>query len=82
MARALELLRSEAPDWLIPQFLAWVNKRLMPQMDWFLGESNLRNMHSNFHAAIAEAMAAVAVLSDDRVRWNKARNVYHDTVKR
>lgn len=82
MARALELLRSEARPELIKSFLHWVDTRLMPQMDWFVNESDLGNLHSNFHAAIIEAMAAVAVLSDDRGRWQKARTVFDMTVQR
>lgn len=82
MARALELLRPEAPPALIRDFLHWTNTQLMPQMDWFVDESDLGALHSNFHAAIIDAMTAVAVLSDDRARWNKARSVFDATVQR
>jgi hypothetical protein len=82
MARALELLKPEVPPGLIPQFLRWVNTQLMPQMDYFVTESDLGALHSNFHAAIVDAMAAVAVLSNDRVRWDKAREVFDVTVRR
>lgn len=32
MARALELLRTQAPDELVADFLHWVNHELMPQV--------------------------------------------------
>lgn len=54
----------------------------MPQMDWFVDEGDLGSLHSNFHAAITDAMAAVAILSDDRARWDKARSVFDITVRR
>jgi hypothetical protein len=82
MARALELLRNEAPPELITDFIKWVNTQLMPQMDYFIDESDLGTLHSNFHAAIVDAMAAVAVLSDDRARWEKAHVVFDATVQR
>ncbi len=44
MARALELLRNEAPREVVTDFLKWVNTQLMPQMDYFVNESDL-GMH-------------------------------------
>ena len=82
MARALELLRNEAPPELITDFINWVNTQLMPQMDYFIDESDLGTLHSNFHAAIVDAMVAVAVLSNDRARWEKAHVVFDATVQR
>lgn len=82
MAKALEILRSEAPPQLITDFVKWVNTQLMPQMDWFVDEADLGTLHSNFHAAIMDAMASVAVLSDDRARWDKARRLFEVTVQR
>lgn len=82
MARALEMLKPQAPPTLVTDFLRWVDSQLMPQFDWFVDESDLGALHSNFHAAIVDAMTAVAVLSDDRARWNKARTVFHATVQR
>lgn len=82
MARALELLRTEASDQLIQSFLHWIDTSLMPQMDWFLDDGPLGGLHTNFHAAMVDAMVAVAVLSDDRARWNKARTIFHATVHR
>lgn len=51
-------------------------------MDYFVDDHPLGMLHSNFHSAIADAMTAVAVLGDDRVRWSKARAVHQATVER
>lgn len=51
-------------------------------MDWFVFEGGLASLHSNFHAAIIDAMASVAVLADDRARWDKAKVVFEETVQR
>eukprot|EP00775_Hariotina_reticulata_P010584 gene10584-10742_t len=89
MAKALELLRNKAPPGVIPAFLKWVNDIMMtPQMDWYEDvivptaiNKTIPNVLGNWDSTIAEAMMAVAILADDRARYNKSVKIYHDTVK-
>ncbi|KAF6261585.1 chondroitin AC/alginate lyase [Scenedesmus sp. NREL 46B-D3] len=93
MSRAMELLRSH-PDWqqfgseeAFKQFVDWVGSTLLPPTDaWVAFKTPLPhwghdgNVYANWHASIAECWMAFGILSDDRARYSKAVQLFHDTV--
>ncbi|WIA13951.1 hypothetical protein OEZ85_002521 [Tetradesmus obliquus] len=88
-AKALELLRGRVPGWqaTYEEFMAWTEQLLMPQTDEYMNSTKKaiaigqQNVLNNWHSTIAEAWMAVGVLTDDKVRYRKAVNLYHATVR-
>jgi hypothetical protein len=94
MARALDLLRATWPGYRkehLDAFVAWSNKALMPQMDYYLDKLNpgllagpeaaRRTLtYGNWPASIADAMMAVGALTDDRPRYERGLKLYRAVV--
>jgi len=91
MARSMDLLRATWPGFQQEQldtFLSWVNKVLMPQMDFYIDvatpdaiKGGRKTTYGNWHASVADCMMAVGVLADDRPRYDKGLDVYRTTVQ-
>jgi hypothetical protein len=91
MARAAELLRSS--KW--PGYTAaahagitgWMTNTLLPQMDWYINtitpiaiSNGRKNVYGNWHASVADAMASLGVLTDNRQLYSQGIALYKTTV--
>jgi len=87
MAKALELIRPRAPQGLIERFVGWMDTVIQPQMDNFLDVITVKTVergepaYYNWHSTIAECEMSMAILTDNRTRYDRAVDIYHKTVK-
>ncbi|WIA13695.1 hypothetical protein OEZ85_007252 [Tetradesmus obliquus] len=89
MAKALELLRGRQQfEAVRGQFLAWNSSVMLRQMDHYMNDTLDKvakgqglNLFGNWHSSIVDAYMSLAILGDDRARYNKAVDLFHRTVK-
>lgn len=89
MAKALELLRGRQQfEAVRGQFLAWNSSVMLRQMDHYMNDTLDKvakgqglNLFGNWHSSIVDAYMSLAILGDDRARYDKAVDLFHRTVK-
>eukprot|EP00878_Enallax_costatus_P043516 GHUV01051527.1.p1 GENE.GHUV01051527.1~~GHUV01051527.1.p1 ORF type:complete len:634 (+),score=132.79 GHUV01051527.1:302-2203(+) len=88
MARALELLRKR-PNYtdIKGKFEGWVRSRITPKMADHVtctckkADAGVPNQLNNWHSSIVEAEMAMAILTDDKTRFDNAVGLFHKTVE-